>query len=138
MFFAALALSVAVQTSANGLAANPFGVWRTPVDEGLIRIERCGDDLCGRVAGSAPLDVRPDQTDIRNHDPALRNRPIMGLLMMKLKPLGPGRWGDGWIYNAKDGGTYQAKLEIAADGSLHFTGCLAPLLCKTQTWIRAG
>ena len=133
---AALAFSVSIQVSASALS--PLGVWRTPVDEGLIRIEQCGEALCGHVAGSAKLQAQPAQTDVRNHDPALRNRPIMGLLMMKLKPVGPGRWGDGWVYDPRNGGTYMAKLELAADGRLRLTGCLAPLLCQTQTWTRAG
>ena len=136
IFAAALALSVSIQASASMLS--PLGVWRTPVNHGLIRIEQCGDELCGHVAGSADLQARPAQTDVRNHDPALRSRPIMGLLMLKLKPVGPGRWGDGWVYDPRNGGTYMARLETSPDGHLRLTGCLAPLLCQTQTWTRAG
>ena len=134
---AALALSLAIQASAAASALNPLGVWRTPVDDGLIRIEQCGAQLCGHVAGSSKLREKPDQTDVLNHDPALRTRPIMGLLMMRVRPVGPGRWGDGWIYNPKDGGDYTAKIQMTPNGRLRLTGCVAPLLCQTQTWTRA-
>jgi uncharacterized protein (DUF2147 family) len=132
----ALALSVAIQVSA--VTPSPLGLWRTHVDDGLIRIEQCGDQLCGRVAGSAKLKAKPDQTDVLNHDPALRSRPILGLLVMKLKPLAPGRWGEGWIYDPRRGATFSAKIEMAPDGQLRLTGCVATLLCQTQTWTRAG
>lgn len=133
-----VSLVLALAVAAPAAASNPVGVWRTPVDDGLIRIEPCGEALCGHVVGSAKLTAKPDQVDVRNRDPSLRARPILGLLMMRVKPVGPGRWGDGWVYSPNDGGTYSAKLEIAPDGRLRLTGCVAPLLCQTQTWTRAG
>ena len=137
MFLTTLAaVSVSIQAPAS--APSPVGLWKTPVENGRIRVDRCGDALCGYVADSDTLRRKPDQADIRNHDPALRNRPIMGLLVMKLNPLGPGRWGAGWIYDPRNGGTFTAKIAMAPDGRLRLTGCLAPLLCQTQTWIRAG
>ena len=135
---ASLALSVLLQTASASSPTTPIGIWKTPVDDGLIRIERCGEAICGHVAGSPRLQNQPNQTDALNHDPALRNRPILGLLMLKLNPKGPGRWGDGWIYNPKDGGTYSAKIEIVGEGRLRLTGCIAPFLCQTQVWTRAG
>lgn len=130
---AALALAIMLQ----GAAAGPLGVWRTPVDEGLVRIEQCGPAICGHVAGSSKLRAKPDQTDVRNPDPSQRTRPIMGLLMMKVLPLAPGRWGEGWVYDPRNGGTFKAKIEMTPDGRLRLTGCVAPLLCQTQTWTRA-
>ena len=131
-----IALSVLLQAASSSSPLTPIGVWKTPVDDGLIRIERCGEAICGHVAGSPRLQNQPNQTDVLNHDPALRSRPILGLLMLKLNPKGPGHWGDGWIYNPKDGGTYTAKIEIVGEGRLRLTGCIAPFLCQTQVWTR--
>ena len=117
-------------------AQGPVGVWKTQTDEGLIRIAPCGDSLCGFVAGSMRLSAQPRQVDERNHDPALRSRQIMGLMMMKLKPVGAGKWGDGWIYNPKDGGTYQASIEMAKDGHLRLRGCIVSPMCRTEVWTR--
>ena len=113
------------------------GLWRTPVDGGLVRIERCGADLCGRVAGSPRLRAVPDQKDIRNRDPTLRERPIKGLLIFRLHPLSAGRWAGGTIYNPDDGGTYKADLTMAPNGRIQVRGCIVDPICRTQTWTRA-
>ena len=114
------------------------GLWRTPVDGGLVRIERCGADLCGRVAGSPRLRAFPDQKDVRNRDPTLRERPVKGLLIFKLHAIDPGRWGGGTIYNPDDGGTYKADLKMNPDGRIQVRGCVVEPICRTQTWVRAG
>lgn len=118
-------------------AVDPVGVWKTPVDDGLIRIERCGADICGRPAGSARLRTVPDQKDVLNKDPALRGRLIRDIVIFRLQPVGPGHWGKGTIYNPKDGQTYQAELTISTPAQVKLRGCVVVPLCKTQTWTRS-
>ena len=117
--------------------SNPLGVWLTPVDQGHIQIERCGADICGRAVDSARMRDFPDQKDARNKDAALRSRTIKGLVIMRLHPQADGRWGDGWIYNPKDGGTYKADLQVVGGGTrLRLRGCVVAPFCQTQTWKR--
>jgi uncharacterized protein (DUF2147 family) len=118
-------------------APDVAGLWRTPTHGGLIRIEACGDEVCGRSVDSPALQARPDQTDVKNPDPALRNRPIKGMLILKARRQADGSWGDGWVYNPNDGKTYHLTLKLAAPGRLKVTGCLAALLCASQTWTLA-
>ena len=127
---------LALAMAAVAHTGDPVGVWKTPVDNGLVRLERCGADLCGHVAGSSRLLAFPDQKDARNKDQSLRGRVLMNLLIVKLHPLGSGRWGDGWVYNPDDGGTYKASLEMVDAGRLRLKGCLVAPLCRTQTWTR--
>jgi len=116
-----------------------FGLWKTPEDGGsVVRLDPCGDSLCGRIVTSPRLRAYPDQRDVLNKDPALRGRPLKDLLFLKLRALGSGRWGDGWAYNPKDGGTYHGSMELKADGGLRLTGCVVAPFCKTQTWTRAN
>ena len=136
MTVALSALFLAAQALVSGVS--PVGLWKTPGDDGRIRIEACGAAICGRIADAAPTGVGPVQTDIRNADPALRDRPIDGLLILRLKPLGPRRWGEGFIYNPDDGRHYKASIDLTPDGRLHVRGCLVGPLCRTQTWLRAG
>ncbi|MEO8926300.1 MAG: DUF2147 domain-containing protein [Caulobacteraceae bacterium] len=113
------------------------GLWRTPVDGGsTVRIGTCGEAVCGWGVSSPRLRAFPDQKDVRNRDPAQRGRLIAGLLFLKLRPLGPGRWGDGWVYNPEDGGTYKGTVELKPDGRLSLRGCIVAPLCQTQTWTR--
>lgn len=113
------------------------GVWRTPVDGGsTVRITACGSDLCAAVVSSPRLRDHPGQTDVRNPDPALRSRRLQGLVILKVRPAGPGRWDNGWIYNPEDGRTYRGSIRLAADGRLQLTGCVVRPLCRSQTWTR--
>jgi uncharacterized protein (DUF2147 family) len=125
-------LALAASTAPGDIA----GLWRTPVNDGVVRIAPCGAQICGRVVASAQLRAAPGQKDARNHDPALRGRAIKGLLVLQLKPLGPRRWGEGFVYNPDDGGTYKATAQLPGDGSLRLTGCIAAPLCRTQVWTR--
>ena len=123
-FAAALLMGLAgLATPASAGEVN--GLWRTPVDAGVVRIEPCGGAICGRTVNSATLATHPDTTDLKNRDPALRSRPIKGLVILRLQPLGGDRWGEGWIYNPKDGGTYQASMQLQDAQRLKVTGCAA-------------
>ena len=54
-FAVALALALALATAGAGSvqAAEVTGLWLTPVKGGQIRIERCGQEICGRVDPSS-------------------------------------------------------------------------------------
>jgi uncharacterized protein (DUF2147 family) len=130
-------LALALATASGQGAADVIGLWKTPVDGGLVRIEACGEAICGHVVSGARLRADPAMKDVKNHDPTLRTRPIKGLLMLKLSPKGPGQWGDGWVYNPDDGATYKGSMKLTQDGHLRLQGCVVVPLCKTQTWTRA-
>jgi uncharacterized protein (DUF2147 family) len=121
-----------------GASENPLGLWRTPVDGGsLVRLAPCGEALCGRIISSPRLKAVPDQKDIRNRDTSQRGRALQDLTFMKVKSIGPGAWGDGWVYNPEDGGTYKGEMVLQPDGALRLTGCIVRPFCKTQIWRRA-
>ncbi len=131
---AALGLVGAGATGADSV----LGLWKTPIDGGsIVKLGPCGDSLCGWVFSSPHLRANPDQRDVRNRDPAQRGRLLHDLLVLKVRVLGPNRWGEGWAYNPEDGGTYRGSMERVADGSLRVTGCIVAPFCKTQTWTRA-
>lgn len=130
MFVALSALVLALQAAAPGASLEVVGLWRTAGDEGLVRIETCGPEICGRA-----VDDPPPQ---RNASSRGSLRDSDGQLIMKLKRLGPGRWGDGWIQNPDNGKTYKASITITPDGRLRLKGCIAVPLCRTQTWTRVG
>ncbi|HEY2483076.1 MAG TPA: hypothetical protein VGI30_12900, partial [Caulobacteraceae bacterium] len=87
-----LAAHAAVTIVSPSWSPSVFGLWATAGDEGLVRIEACGEDICGRVADdSGPATLTSTGP---SHDQA-----VPGMLIMKLKPTGPDRWGAGWIRN---------------------------------------
>jgi uncharacterized protein (DUF2147 family) len=136
-----LLLALALLVASSGAAsANEFlGLWRTPVDGGgMVRLEQCGQSICGVVVDSPRLRTNPDQRDVHNRDRAHRNRRLMGLRMLEARQTAPGRLGDGWVYNPEDGHTYRGSVTLLEDGRLRLTGCAIWPLCRNQIWTRAG
>lgn len=115
-----------------------LGRWRTAAQGGVVEIHRCGAALCGRVVDAAPLRRNPDQTDVRNHDPALRTRPLRGLRVLDGFTGGPTTWTGGPLYDPDSGQRAgRGSLTLVERDRLSVRGCIAPLLCRTQTWTRS-
>ena len=134
MLVALLALAMAMPASPSAAPPGVTGLWRTAGDEGLIQIEACGAEICGRIASDSLVVALPP-TNARHQD--THDGATDGLLILKLKPTGPDRWGDGWIYNPDDHHRYKASIALTDDGRLRLKGCLVGPLCRTQTWTRA-
>ena len=124
------------------LAAGGFGgVWLDDTGDGAVEIAPCGKALCGRIvwlkspvaADGAPL------TDGRNPDPKRRARPICGLdVIGDLKRQRNGSWDDGWIYDPKDGKSYDLELKLRGPDRLVVTGYMGvKFLSETFLWTRA-
>lgn len=120
------------------LAADATGVWATQSDGGRIQVYRCGGGLCARIVDAAQLRANPTATDQRNKDPALRGRPIKGLVVLEGYTGGPTEWTGGAIYDPKTGDRAQSGL-MRLDGPdvLVVKGCVGPF-CKTQRWTRVN
>ncbi|MFN7110494.1 MAG: DUF2147 domain-containing protein [Brevundimonas sp.] len=138
---AAFLISGLLCAAAPGSAAaadNPLlGRWRTAAQGGVVEIHACGSALCGRLVDAAPLRRNPDQRDVRNHDPALRDRPLRGLRVLEGFRGGPTTWNGGPLYDPDSGRrAASGRLTLIAPDHLAVRGCIAALLCRTQTWVR--
>lgn len=138
----ALAVLAAAAFATAAAAADPVqGVWRTPEGDAKVKVAPCADkaSLCGTVVWlKAPLDKNGKPvTDMANPDPALRSRPVVGLVLIRdFKPAAAGRWTGGKIYDPKTGKTYASKLSANPDGTLKVEGCVS-IACQAFTWTRA-
>jgi uncharacterized protein (DUF2147 family) len=119
----------------------PEGIWQAGDNgESRIRIEPCGDALCGRIVWmAAPNDAAGQlKVDGNNPEPALRSQPLLGLMILSdLRPSASkqNQW-EGMIYNPEDGKTY-AVFVRPKPGALDVEGCLLNFLCQTKTWPKA-
>nr|WP_314526877.1 DUF2147 domain-containing protein [uncultured Brevundimonas sp.] len=129
-----------------GIAAAPasaqdaplIGRWRTTAQDGVVEIHACGPALCGRIVDAAPLRRNPDQKDVRNRETRLRDRPLRGLRVLDGFTGGPTTWTGGPLYDPDSGQRApRGTLTLVARDRLSVRGCIAPLLCRTQTWTRA-
>jgi uncharacterized protein (DUF2147 family) len=123
--------------AAPALAADPVeGEWLTQAGTAKVRIPPCASNaqrMCGTVVWLKTAGVK----DTKNPDPKLRDRPIVGMnLIRDFKPSAPGKWTGGKIYDPESGKTYDSKISANANGTLKVEGCVL-VVCQAQTWKRS-
>jgi uncharacterized protein (DUF2147 family) len=127
--------------SSAALAGAPEGTWLSHDGGTKVRLSDCSGKLCGTVVWlNEPIDrsTGKPKTDKHNPDPAKRARPLIGLRVASgLAPSGPNKW-SGLIYNADDGHTYQASLQVQSESTAKLEGCVLSVLCKGHTWTRSN
>ncbi|WP_299752772.1 DUF2147 domain-containing protein [Devosia sp.] len=133
------------------VATDPIeGVWQT-VLLSEITIAACPEGFCGTLSkiivpseGLTPEELAAAQamdpatfTDLRNKDPELRNRPMLGLQILTLLPSTKPNIYDGEIYNPQDGNTYSGYVEMTGPDAARLNGCvLFNVVCKGEDWVR--
>lgn len=134
MVMAVLAMLFA--SSVWAAADDVLGVWKTNEGGGHVELYRVGEELRGKIVGGDPDEVSAT-TDIHNPDPALRDRELLGLVMIKDMRYDSAKdaWVDGELYRSTKGKTYRAKILLAEDGVLKVTGYLG-FFSKTVDWHR--
>jgi uncharacterized protein (DUF2147 family) len=136
-----LALAAIAARPAAAIAADPQGVWMSAERDTKVRISNCGEKLCGRVVWlNEPIDrtTGKPKTDKENPDASKQRRPLIGLQIISgMQAKGSDTW-QGQIYNADDGKTYAASLELQSNTRARVEGCVLSVLCKAQTWTRAN
>ena len=135
MKFLSLALLALITVPAN--AATPVtGKWITTERDSIIEIGTCGNTVCGKVL--RVMKMNPDgkpPTDGNNPNPALRSRPVEGMMILTGFTDGGNQW-NGRIYDPKSGKSYKSKLARNPDGTLTVQGCVA-FLCQAFKWTAA-
>jgi uncharacterized protein (DUF2147 family) len=104
-----------------------MGEWWTPGFNARVRIEPCGDAVCGRIVwlwDETPKDIADKQ-------------PLMGRLVIDaMSAAEPARWRGGRLYNPEDGRDYKGSLHLQSPSRLVVDGCVL-FVCRTQVWRRA-
>jgi len=78
------------------------------------------------------------KVDRENPDPALRNRPVLGLVILKdFEYRGAWKWKGGTIYDPENGKTYRGVIRLTSGGTLKMRGYVGiPLFGRTTLWTR--
>jgi uncharacterized protein (DUF2147 family) len=128
---ATIAFSAAL-LAAPARAADIEGVWMRPNGEAKMKIEPCGDAVCGVLVW-----LKEPKKDVNNPDPSKRDRPLLGSTMLYDLKLSdePGVW-KGRLYDAENGKTYKGEVHLV-DGKLDMKGCVA-FFCDDEKWTRAS
>jgi uncharacterized protein (DUF2147 family) len=81
--------------------------------------------------------VSEPRKDVNNKDPKLRDRPVVGIVLMWHLRYDDGEYGGGYVYNPEDGATYRVEAEVLSPESLKIRGFLGiSLFGQTKTWSR--
>jgi uncharacterized protein (DUF2147 family) len=129
----ALAVLAIAALSAPVQAQDATGTWLTASGETRVRIAPCGGNVCGTVVWTK----NAAQKDEHNPNAALKNRNVVGINMITMKPDGNRKW-SGSLYNPQDGKTYSGSLSLNDANSLSLSGCVAGIFCRSQTWTRVN
>ncbi len=141
----AAALGLGVFATLAQAQATPAGLWKTIDDEtrkekSLIRITESGGVYTGRIEKLLDPATPPDAVCQKCSDDR-KGQPLVGMTLVKgvrQSESDRDRWDGGEILDPNNGKTYKVRLAPAEGGKLlavrGYIG--APLLGRTQTWIR--
>lgn len=142
--------------AAVGVAADDgdaiLGLWATDPEggggEAHVEVYKEDGKYYGKIVWLAQPVYPPDdpkgtpgqpKIDLENPDPALQNRPVIGLLITKdFVYKGDGQWHKGTIYDPDNGKTYKSKIKYGdSDKVLKVRGFIGvSMIGRTTLWTR--
>ena len=138
------AMTMAVASASAGYAERvpeEAGVWIDDSGDGAVKIEQCGNSLCGKIVWLKELinDEGKPLHDRHNPDASKQSRPICGLQIIgQLKQVPEGGFDQGWVYDPKEGKSYSVAIALKGPDALQVTGYLGvKFLGRTMIWTRA-
>jgi uncharacterized protein (DUF2147 family) len=153
----ALAAPAATPAPQPAAPASPIeGVWLDSSNS-QITVVPCDGGYCGNIskivvppalyaAHKKEIDAMGTAgfTDVKNKDPSLRNRPILGLTILTLHATDKPEVFDGTIYDPDSGDTFSGSLTLLSNDKMRLEGCLnvpganllKNLLCRDRDWTR--
>ena len=94
-------------------ATTPLGVWNTEKNGGMVRIEQCGQNLCGYAVPNGEK------------------------ILVNMKPSDK-KW-TGRIHDPDSGKTYDSTIAMKGPNTLRVQGCVfGGIFCGGQTWNRVS
>jgi Uncharacterized protein conserved in bacteria (DUF2147) len=100
-------------------ADKPLGDWQTEGNTGTVRIERCGQAMCGYILNLTP-NAKGDT------------------ILINMKPKSDAVW-SGNIYSRSSGNTYYATMTMKGINTLRVEACaLGRFFCSGNDWTRIG
>ena len=115
------------------------GKWLSATSDGQIEIYKRSDKYFGKLSWiKDPNDSNgKPKLDHKNPNANLRNKPILGLEILKDFVFEDGKWTDGTIYDPQTGKVYSCNLSLKENGQLNVRGYIGiSLIGRSETWKR--
>jgi len=116
-----------------------IGKWVNSTAEAHIDISKRDDKYYGKIVWiKDPKGTEGTvKTDLKNPDPNLRKRTILGMEILKDFVYDDGKWTDGSIYDPKSGKTYSCNMTLKDNGQLSMRGYIGiSLIGRSEIWRR--
>lgn len=112
-----------------------IGEWNSQEKDGKITIFKQGDRFYGRVTWGKI----PGKKDIKNPDPKLRARDLIGSVILQNFTFTGSSWENGTIYDPNSGKTYDCILTLKNNNKiLDIRGYVGtPMFGRTSSWTRS-
>jgi uncharacterized protein (DUF2147 family) len=101
-------------------AAEPYGTWVRPSTGTQVHFYDCGGKLCGKI--TAVKDVS-------------RKSEIGSLIVPGAKKTGDNKW-EGDLIDVSAGKTYSGAMTLEGPNAFNLKGCVAMVLCSSETWTK--
>lgn len=111
------------------------GEWLSQEKDGKISIYKQGDKFYGKISWGKT----PGRKDTNNPDAKLKNRDLIGLVILQDFKYTGSAWEGGKIYDPKSGKTYDCILKVKDNNKiLEIRGYVGvPMFGRTATWTRS-
>ena len=144
--FTVLALALLLAVPAFAAKGDDLaGVWVTEDGKSRVEITEIDGKYNGKIVWlkepSYPAgdeEAGKPKHDRFNPDPKLKDKPIIGLQVLKgFKADSDTRWSGGTIYDPENGKTYSCRITLEGDGTLYVRGFIGiSLIGRTTEWTR--
>ena len=138
-----LSLSACLVCGTAQAQTTPVGLWKTVDDKtktekSHVRISEAGGVLTGRV--EKVLDATKQDARCEECTDERKDKPVVGMVIVRNVKLGEDKehWEGGDILDPNNGKVYKVRMKLIEAGKkLEVRGYVgAPILGRTQTWIR--
>ncbi|OYQ33134.1 SIGNAL peptide protein [Flavobacterium cyanobacteriorum] len=111
-----------------------LGEWMSPEKDAHILIYKKNTRFYGKIVWGSGN----EQKDIHNPNPKLRNRDLIGLIILNdFEYSSSNTWSNGTIYDPREGKTYSCKMNLESADRLKIRGYVGiSLFGRTETWTR--
>ena len=116
-----------------------IGTWINASGKGHIQIFKQGNKYFGKLIWlKEPNDEKGNpKTDTKNPNESLRNKSLIGLLILRDFVFDENEWNKGRIYDPQNGKDYKCFLKLKDSKTLSVRGYIGvSLLGRTETWTR--
>jgi uncharacterized protein (DUF2147 family) len=139
MLFLTLLLLAVLSVFAENNPDAILGIWENGSGKGYIQIYKQNGRYYGKITwlkDAKDINGRP-KTDRKNQDPSRREKPLIGLVMLRDFKYEDGEWTNGHIYNPSDGKEYKGYMKLIDKNTLEVRGYIGfSWIGKTDTWTR--